>query len=627
MSSFATGWRASAQASGAVWGGGAGLLRQAALTPLRAVRPVLQRQEAPEKPREQPTQFPAQEQPKTGPALEDETREKLKKGGLKAAAQLGGFLWDLFSASAEGQRILAANERDWKPILKFFEDFAGTLLGKAALGAVGGGAAAGVAAGAWSDRKPTDEPDVSPSTGAPVPRAPKDEQFLALELNWDFVSPPTGMTLKTPWIDSPKIPFGSKPAAAPALVPAPQIFKQVPRVPRICTPADPQGDQGEADARSAFIYFWLKQNQDRAEKRRRELLENSTLHAPPRNAPSVLKPMFKRAPADERVHDARAVDAGRRSPGQPLEEGLRGFMESRFGQDFSRVRVHADAEAAASARAVNALAYTVGPDLVFGAGRYAPGSAEGRRLLAHELTHVVQQTGGGARAVAPADSACTVRPADDGFEREADRMADAVVRPGHPAAVPSVMPASAHAGALQRQPAAADGAAPAPQDKALRPLAQFPQKALAQWHRLKVRDRDAVLRAMTDRYGAAFAGSFIEYAFGIRRPELSGALMQSTPDALAAKGYRHAGGNVWVHPSGHEAYLMAPSAGQSAPPGPEPKPPVDDDDDDDAKRTRCADLCGSKTDDEAQCNECCDKQAGDDPVCLRSCKQPCALKL
>src|SRR2546425_5290586 len=79
------------------------------------------------------------------------------------------------------------------------------------------------------------------------------------------------------------------------------------------------------------------------------------------------------------------------SPGQPLDAGTRAFMEPRFRQDFSQVRVHTDAKAAESARAVNALAYTIGRDVVFGAGQYAPGTDEGRKLLAHELTHVVQQ--------------------------------------------------------------------------------------------------------------------------------------------------------------------------------------------------------------------------------------------
>ena len=81
------------------------------------------------------------------------------------------------------------------------------------------------------------------------------------------------------------------------------------------------------------------------------------------------------------------------SPGRPLDAKTRLFMESRFVHDFSGVRVHTDAQAAESAHTINALAYTVGQDLVFGQGRYAPGTQEGRRLLAHELTHVVQQRG------------------------------------------------------------------------------------------------------------------------------------------------------------------------------------------------------------------------------------------
>ena len=80
-----------------------------------------------------------------------------------------------------------------------------------------------------------------------------------------------------------------------------------------------------------------------------------------------------------------------RSPGQPLDADTRAFMEPRFGHDFSGVRVHSDSRAADSARAVSALAYTVGADVVFAEGQYAPRTASGRRLLAHELTHVAQQ--------------------------------------------------------------------------------------------------------------------------------------------------------------------------------------------------------------------------------------------
>lgn len=85
------------------------------------------------------------------------------------------------------------------------------------------------------------------------------------------------------------------------------------------------------------------------------------------------------------VHDAL------RSPGQPLDANTRAFMEPRFGHDFGHVRVHTEATAADSARAVHARAYTVGKDVVFGSGEYAPQTTGGQRLLAHELTHVVQQ--------------------------------------------------------------------------------------------------------------------------------------------------------------------------------------------------------------------------------------------
>ena len=81
--------------------------------------------------------------------------------------------------------------------------------------------------------------------------------------------------------------------------------------------------------------------------------------------------------------------------GQPLDSPTRSFMERRFGHDFGNVRVHLDARAADSARFVNALAYTVGSDIVFRAGAFAPDESSGRRLLAHELTHVVQQSDAG----------------------------------------------------------------------------------------------------------------------------------------------------------------------------------------------------------------------------------------
>lgn len=96
------------------------------------------------------------------------------------------------------------------------------------------------------------------------------------------------------------------------------------------------------------------------------------------------------AVAPSQVHDVIA------SPGQPLDAATRGFMETRFGHDFSNVRIHTDQNAANSARSIDALAYTSGADIVFGGGAYNPHSGAGKHLLAHELAHVVQQNGAGS---------------------------------------------------------------------------------------------------------------------------------------------------------------------------------------------------------------------------------------
>ena len=97
-------------------------------------------------------------------------------------------------------------------------------------------------------------------------------------------------------------------------------------------------------------------------------------------------------PTSPGVPAPASVGVALAAAGRPLEPSLRSEMEQRFDHDFSRVRIHSDASAARSAREVNAHAYTVGQSVVFGAGRFAPSTQEGRRLIAHELTHVVQQS-------------------------------------------------------------------------------------------------------------------------------------------------------------------------------------------------------------------------------------------
>jgi hypothetical protein len=111
-----------------------------------------------------------------------------------------------------------------------------------------------------------------------------------------------------------------------------------------------------------------------------------------------------------------SVDQALASPGRPLEPALQQDMGRRFGYDFSRVRVHTGQAAEQSARDVNANAYTVGNHIVFAAGRFAPGMLEGRRLIAHELAHTLQQAGPNlmrASAIVSVDSA---------EERQADAL-------------------------------------------------------------------------------------------------------------------------------------------------------------------------------------------------------------
>lgn len=107
------------------------------------------------------------------------------------------------------------------------------------------------------------------------------------------------------------------------------------------------------------------------------------------------------------------------APGQTLDRATQHKMEQRLGHDFRRVRVHSDPQAAAAAQAAGAAAYTVGRHIVFGRGRYQPQTAAGQRLLAHELTHVVQQG-----AVEPSGE-LAAGPAADSYERQAAAVAAA----------------------------------------------------------------------------------------------------------------------------------------------------------------------------------------------------------
>jgi hypothetical protein len=135
-----------------------------------------------------------------------------------------------------------------------------------------------------------------------------------------------------------------------------------------------------------------------------------------------------------------AVHEVLRAPGRPLDSATRAAVEPRLDRSFGDVRVHTDERAGESARSVNALAYTVGSDIVFAPGQFAPETSQGRRLLVHELAHVVQQSGGSATP----STELRIGAADSPLEREAEHLA------GQPTAAPGAPALSAAGDTLQR---------------------------------------------------------------------------------------------------------------------------------------------------------------------------------
>lgn len=137
-------------------------------------------------------------------------------------------------------------------------------------------------------------------------------------------------------------------------------------------------------------------------------------------------------------------DLMRSTAGRPLEGPTRQFMESRLGADFSDVRIHTGARATEAARSVQAHAYTMGSDIVFQDGQYSPETASGQRMLAHELTHVVQQRSGPVDGT-PGPDGLSISDPSDRFERAAEATADSVMSGG------SLPAAEAGGAGLQRQ--------------------------------------------------------------------------------------------------------------------------------------------------------------------------------
>jgi hypothetical protein len=148
--------------------------------------------------------------------------------------------------------------------------------------------------------------------------------------------------------------------------------------------------------------------------------------------------------AQETADESPVRDVVGSDRGAPLDGATRAFMESHLGHDFGDVRIHTGPKADESAKAINAHAYTVGTDVVFREGKFAPDTAGGMHTLAHELTHVVQQKAGPV-AGTPAPGGIRLSDPSDPFELAAERNAGAIMAP-----VPVAADAGSAAQSVQR---------------------------------------------------------------------------------------------------------------------------------------------------------------------------------
>ena len=192
---------------------------------------------------------------------------------------------------------------------------------------------------------------------------------------------------------------------------------KVARTQTVTRPLAPRTGTSRGDPdRSLLIQARLKIGQvDDPLEREADLVADQLMHVPDLEVSNAAAPeqIGRKSCSEDEGVELREKSAGPRSAsrlaraivhevlrssGQPLDAATRSDLEPRFGHDFSQVRVHADARAAESAEALNALAYSVGPHVVFGTGQYRPHTGEGRRLLTHELSHTVQQGAAPRRA-------------------------------------------------------------------------------------------------------------------------------------------------------------------------------------------------------------------------------------
>lgn len=410
-----------------------------------AARPLIQR--------EPMGQWPPKLDTTPSPTQGEDAKKKAAEETAKAAGEA-------FMNSEAGKRLKATLEKDAKPLVKALD----TTAGKVAAGVIGTGVVAtSFAANAAShpERQPftgdLPEPTVFGVDLGDVPGRSKPGIVTPLGTIPLGKEPDTKKPDKLP--PAPEMPFKPKKDAVGQKLEQQQQEQMVMNyvlsqqakgreLPQSApkgdkdTPADKQRKAQEAKNEAA-----KEQSKKAAQKKEDEV----PWYVPPQDSRSYQQILRKEeggGAAPENI--PREVTEVSRAEGRPLDPRTRAFMESRFGHDFSHVRIHTDARASEAARAISAQAYTLGRDVVFRTGQYRPDTESGKKILAHELAHVVQQDGGAMGAVrAGHETAPAVSRPEESSEREASRASELIAGGSF---APPLQGARASASTVQRQP-------------------------------------------------------------------------------------------------------------------------------------------------------------------------------
>ncbi len=169
----------------------------------------------------------------------------------------------------------------------------------------------------------------------------------------------------------------------------------------VCSSCKSKGSNGKGNQSSESNLSisqpndFLEQEADRVAD---QVVSDSSILAPSDlSSDELFSPLMRKHNGENNSSSPIGVSSAIQSPGRKMDSQTQSFMEHRFGHNFNQIRVHDDANAAASAKGINAKAYTVGNDIVFGNSQYRPNTQEGKHLLAHELTHSVQQESTGPK--------------------------------------------------------------------------------------------------------------------------------------------------------------------------------------------------------------------------------------